>query len=104
MSEHRQQSETMTESCGGKTTRQRGSVHQMNATNDSDFLYEHFTKIVSETLPKDSEIRYGQHYFNVLNVLRPDIANRIRGTKLDPFHRDVVSPEVELFVSRSWSH
>ncbi len=85
-------------------TRQRRRIAQMNATNDSDFLYEHFTKIVNETLPKDSEIRYGQHYFNVLNVVRPDIANEIRGTKLDPFHRDSVSPEVESFVARSWSH
>jgi len=32
--------------------------------------------------------RKGQSLFNALCVLYPDIADEIRGTSLDPFHRD----------------
>lgn len=76
----------------------------MDATNDNEFLYEHFVRIVKDTLPKGSDIRYGQHYFNVLNAVRPDLAKKIRATRLDPFYKENVPSEVEEFISRSWIH
>ena len=36
---------------------------------------------------RDPDLRPGQHYFNVLYVLRPDLANKIRGSIHDPFYR-----------------
>lgn len=33
-------------------------------------------------------LRAGQAAFNVLGLVRPDLAERVRGTELDPFYRD----------------
>lgn len=35
--------------------------------------------------------RYGQALFNVLLRHRPDLAERVQGTDLDPFHEDTLS-------------
>jgi hypothetical protein len=50
----------------------------------------------------DQSIRYGQVYFNLLHESRPDIANELRGSSLDPFHRDAVSDETHAFVEYKW--
>ena len=68
----------------------------------SECTYPYFLKVVSETLPRELGIRYGQHYFNILNVIRPEVAKALRGSHLDPFHRSEVSPDVEKFVMESW--
>ena len=41
---------------------------------------------LSETYP--SEWRKGQSFFNALYELHPEVADKIRGTDLDPFHHD----------------
>jgi len=46
--------------------------------------------------------RYGQFYFNLLHEVRPDIANKIRATSLDPFFSDSVSLETEQAVIEYW--
>ena len=46
--------------------------------------------------------RYGQLYFNMLHELRPDVANKIRATPLDPFFYDDVSLETESAVINYW--
>lgn len=46
--------------------------------------------------------RYGQLYFNMLTKSRPEIAERIGGTALDPFYKDVISKETEQFVLSNW--
>lgn len=46
--------------------------------------------------------RYGQLYFNVLHELRPDIANKIRATELDPFYFDDVKLETIQAVIENW--
>ena len=33
------------------------------------------------------ELRSGQSYFNVLYDMNPELANEIRGTNIDPFHK-----------------
>lgn len=50
---------------------------------------------------KDTQ-RFGQYYFNCLHSLRPDLANKIRATKLDPFHKDHVPAETMKFVAEAW--
>jgi hypothetical protein len=62
--------------------------------------YEEFLGLVVRTMPK--EHRLGQHYFNVLAELKPDIAQKLRDTPLDPFYKYSVSPDVEAAVRGSW--
>lgn len=68
----------------------------------AECTYPHFLKVVAETFPRDGEIRYGQHYFNVLNVIRPKVAFFLRGSKFDPFYKEEVSPDTEKWVIESW--
>lgn len=50
----------------------------------------------------DSTYRYGQCMFNILYALRPDIADRIRGTNIDPFYKDYVSSDTWEIVQQYW--
>lgn len=50
--------------------------------------------LVGKTRKEYPRWRKGQTMFNVLLDLRPDIAERIRSTELDPFHRDEVVPKL----------
>ena len=43
--------------------------------------------------------REGQAAFNALHEVDPDLANEIRGTRLDPFYRDDKLPEFFAAVS-----
>lgn len=65
--------------------------------------YSDFLMLVAKTFPNDGDIRYGQHYFNTLYAIHPNLANRLRGSLKDPFHRETVSPETEAFVEQEWS-
>ena len=67
----------------------------------STLSFDEFVRLVSATLPSE-DIRYGQHWFNVLNAVRPDLADRLRGSLLDPFHRDSVSEQTSAFVATAW--
>ena len=67
----------------------------------NDFLADasiQFEKLKSA----DASIRYGQVYFNLLNESRPEIAAKLRGSELDPFHRDLVDDNVHAFVEYLW--
>lgn len=68
--------------------------------------YEEFLRFVAgeytQLSTEDASIRYGQVYFNMLWEFRPNIANKIRATKFDPFHKHEVSPETHLFVGDEW--
>lgn len=71
----------------------------------SDYTYGKFRLTVDRawaTQPAPRDIRLGQMYFNALQMVRPDIANQIRATRLDPFHRDEISMETELAVEQLW--
>ena len=50
-------------------------------------IYE-YAFFVGTELARNSELRLGQTYFNVLHTIAPDLANEIRGTDLDPFHKE----------------
>lgn len=68
----------------------------------NDFLAD--ASIVYEKLKNSGQDswRYGQAYFNLLSNHRPDIAEQIRGTKLDPFYKDEVKKETHDFVESQW--
>jgi hypothetical protein len=51
-------------------------------------LSEKLDIYVASIREKHIEERAGQTYFNVLYSINPEIANKIRGTKYDPFHDD----------------
>jgi len=63
---------------------------------DASILYEKLKKKSTE------HQRYGQVYFNLLDSHRPDIAEKIRSTKLDPFFHDEVKKEIHEFVESQW--
>lgn len=69
----------------------------------SDISYEDFLKRVEKyhNQFKDNW-KMGQTYFTVLSSVRSDIAQTIRGTIYDPFHKDIVSKEVEKYVKFLW--
>lgn len=51
--------------------------------------------------------RYGQSLFNTLLGIRPDLAEQIRGTEIDPFHARGGTDDPRLykfgeFVNREW--
>jgi hypothetical protein len=50
------------------------------------------------------EWRYGQALFNLLAMERPDIAEKVRGTTLDPFYKELrqIDPVVYEFIQDSW--
>ena len=48
------------------------------------------------------DLRFGQAVFNVLASTRPDIAEELRGSTLDPFYKDSVSDEVWQFIKSKW--
>lgn len=46
--------------------------------------------------------RLGQVVYNILSVVRPDVASQVRGTPLDPFYRDFVTDDVWEFIESKW--
>ena len=69
----------------------------------SPATYDEFVRLVHTTFPNDGDIRWGQHWFNVLHNVRPDLANEIRGTVMDPFYRDYVKPITQTYVQMGWN-
>lgn len=67
----------------------------------NDFLAEVSIQYENQ-LRAGGDLRYGQMYFNILHGSRPDIANKIRGTKMDPFFRESVRTEIHQFVESLW--
>jgi hypothetical protein len=45
----------------------------------------------------NDEWRHGQHFFNTLYKVRPDLANQVRGSFHDPFYQND-----NLFDCRKW--
>lgn len=48
------------------------------------------------------EYRYGQAIFNALSHVRPDIANRLAGSRIDPFFENDVSKPAWDFIEILW--
>lgn len=63
--------------------------------------YQDFESLVSETHPGE-HIRKGQHWFNTLHRVRPDLSRAIHMTQNDPFHRDSILENARAFVTKNW--
>lgn len=50
--------------------------------------YWDYTLRVNEVYNANDDWRYGQAAFNALHDMRPDLAEQVRGSALDPFHVD----------------
>lgn len=64
--------------------------------------YEDFVALVNEEQQREPRLRYGQLWYNLLSMYRPDLAHRINGTPLDPFHDEFVPVTVHTLVRNSW--
>lgn len=64
--------------------------------------YHSFRLAVQQEWAESQDQRLGQVYFNLLHKVRPDIANRLRGSLIDPFYREKLSTETEEFVIAGW--
>ena len=67
--------------------------------------YEQFLSDVLnkyETQPKKGDLRLGQIFFNDLCVVRPEIAEQLRGSMLDPFFKERITQVVSDFVRERW--
>lgn len=48
------------------------------------------------------DFRLGQIFFNELCVVRPAIAEQLRGSMLDPFYKERITQVVSDFVRERW--
>jgi len=56
-----------------------------------------------KTTEERGDLRYGQWYFNCLYSINPQLAGRIAGTQVDPYHDDSRIPEFNKFVEEHWN-
>lgn len=63
---------------------------------------EHFIERTVQIHLENPDQRFGQVLFNHLAVLRPDISEALRGSLIDPFHRDAVKQETWDFITDKW--
>ena len=52
--------------------------------------------------PFHGQQRKGQYAFNTLYSYRPDLANMIRGTSIDPFYNDEILPYFLKHLEKTW--
>jgi hypothetical protein len=63
-----------------------------------------FNKVNDSFLNSGGEkIRAGRVYSNMLNSLRPDIFEMLRGHPCDPFYKNTIPSETEKFVLELWN-
>jgi hypothetical protein len=65
--------------------------------------YDFLAQFKAAYANKQFDQRFGQAYFNALYQVRPEIADTIRGSRLDPFHKNYVPAETEMFVQEAWN-
>jgi hypothetical protein len=74
---------------------------EMMTTNE--MTYEEFlAKVLANHEKLGNEWRYGQTFFNTMSAHRPDIAEMLRGSLHDPFHKEVISQDTHNFISVRW--
>ena len=61
-----------------------------------------YLKIVRTVHARTDDWRLGQTYFNVLTEARPELAEKVRGSMVDPFHNDAHIGEFLVFISDAW--
>jgi hypothetical protein len=68
-----------------------------------DISYEDFLVLVDKYHQSIKTNRYGQTYFLVLSSAKPQLAELLRGSLHDPFHKDIISDQTHQFVKSKWS-
>ena len=76
---------------------------------DFNELVENYHRCLSENDPNSRNYnkemvvwRKGQLFFNLMTQANPRVAELLRGSFIDPFHRDEVSNKVWDFVMDKW--
>ena len=64
--------------------------------------YETFITTCMRMRTRNPAWRKGQTYYNVLSQVRPDLCERIRTSKLDPFYMDERIPAFLEWVKANW--
>lgn len=70
--------------------------------------YVEFEELVEKRFKEYEELeagrmRIGQVYFNTLDEVRPGIAQKLRVSTIDPFHKTQITPTVRNFVIENWN-
>ena len=66
--------------------------------------YEDFVRrYMGDLASMANSLRVGQVFFNTLYVCNPVLADKIRSSLLDPFHKDRVDEKTWSFVAENWS-
>jgi hypothetical protein len=65
--------------------------------------YEDFVLKVNKLHEQTKHWRYGQTYFNVLSSVKPSLAELVRSTIYDPFHKDVIPEQTEKLLRDKWN-
>jgi hypothetical protein len=68
-----------------------------------DIFITAFMKDSVQAFIKKNELRQGQAFFNFLNTYNHDLANKIRGTELDPYYSIDIAPAVHDFLIKNWT-
>ena len=64
--------------------------------------YQDFLVEVAKSIEENPKSRYGQAWFNTLQVYRSELAYQLMGTPIDPFYRDYVPVQAEILVEKHW--
>jgi hypothetical protein len=67
-----------------------------------DISYEDFLALVDKYHQSIKTNRYGQTYFLVLSSAKPQLAELLRGSLHDPFHKDSISEQTHQYVKSKW--
>jgi hypothetical protein len=55
-----------------------------------------------QTQAISGDLRIGQIFFNELLVIKPEVAEKIRGSMLDPFFKHRITQVTQDFVRANW--
>lgn len=82
------------------------AIDNMSKSEDmdlADYMVTSYEILRAAALNPPKNIRLGQHAFNLLYDLRPDIAEQVRGSlNTDPFYQDAKLDAFWRFVEDNW--
>lgn len=82
-----------------------GLIHRIGGHERAaaEMTFEEYQRQVSEVDAAIPEWRTGQTAFNVLYDIRPELADAVRATELDPFYQDELLPAFYARIEEDWS-
>jgi hypothetical protein len=66
-------------------------------------IYSEFLDKLNAAFAHGSNVRLGQHFFNMLYAYHPVLAEKLRGTTLDPFQSDSLLDIPWKWVEEHWN-